>query len=153
MCNYNFMNLKFKLEIDKKQIINLVVGISGIYSLFFLVGLFAEKMYFLHYSRLKHSYYNRITGAYEVFTHPIGLVVNNFITWYCCWLYNVLFYSEPLPPIPNKNTFMCALCIVGDSILTLYAIMYTSYPAVVMFKACNLLMIILIGILCSRVKD
>ena len=34
-----------------------------------------------------------------------------------------------------------------------YAIYLTNYPVVMMFKSCNILSVILVGVLCSRVKD
>ena len=34
-----------------------------------------------------------------------------------------------------------------------YAIYLTNYPVVMMFKSCNILSVILVGVLCSRVVD
>jgi len=34
-----------------------------------------------------------------------------------------------------------------------YAIILVSYPIVTMFKSCNILPIILVGVICSRVKS
>ena len=34
-----------------------------------------------------------------------------------------------------------------------YAIYLTNYPVVMMFKSCNILSVILVGVLCSRVAD
>jgi hypothetical protein len=34
-----------------------------------------------------------------------------------------------------------------------YAIYLTNFPVVMMFKSCNILSVILVGVLCSRVKD
>jgi len=34
-----------------------------------------------------------------------------------------------------------------------YAIYMTSFPIVMMVKSCNILSVVLVGILCSRVKD
>jgi hypothetical protein len=33
------------------------------------------------------------------------------------------------------------------------AIIFVSYPIVIMFKSCNILVVILIGVFCSRVKN
>jgi len=33
------------------------------------------------------------------------------------------------------------------------AIMYASFPAVIMVKSCGLLSVIIVGVFCSRVKD
>ena len=34
-----------------------------------------------------------------------------------------------------------------------YAMILVSYPIVIMFKSCNILSVILVGVLCSRVTD
>ena len=34
-----------------------------------------------------------------------------------------------------------------------YAIYLTNYPVVMMFKSCNILSVILVGVMCSGVKD
>ena len=34
-----------------------------------------------------------------------------------------------------------------------YAIYLTNFPVVMMFKSCNILSVILVGVMCSRVKD
>lgn len=55
--------------------------------------------------------------------------------------------------IPTKNSLICAIIVFISSITNNYAIISVSYPIVSMFKSCNILSVILIGVFCSRVKN
>ena len=43
--------------------------------------------------------------------------------------------------------------VVVSTLTYSYAVMLTNYPVVMMFKSCNLVSVLLVGILCSRVRD
>lgn len=55
--------------------------------------------------------------------------------------------------IPHKNAAICGLTVVISTLTYTYAIYLTNFPVVMMFKSCNILSVILVGVLCSRVKD
>lgn len=55
--------------------------------------------------------------------------------------------------IPTKNSARCAITVAISTLTYTYAIYLTNFPVVMMFKSCNLISVILVGVLCSRVKD
>ena len=48
---------------------------------------------------------------------------------------------------------MCAATVFISSLTNNYAILFVSFPIVIMFKSCNILSVILIAVMCSRVRD
>ena len=70
------------------------------------------------------------------------------------YIYNCLFLKESnKTPIPAKNSIICGAILFISSITNNFAIILISYPIVVMFKSCNILTVIMIGVFCSRVKN
>jgi uncharacterized membrane protein len=61
--------------------------------------------------------------------------------------------SQDRVDIPFKNSFYCAVTVAISTLTYTYAIYLTNFPVVMMFKSCNILSVILVGVLCSRVKD
>jgi hypothetical protein len=55
--------------------------------------------------------------------------------------------------IPAKKSAICAVTVAISTLTYTYAIYLTNFPVVMMFKSCNLISVILVGVLCSRVKD
>lgn len=55
--------------------------------------------------------------------------------------------------IPAKNSAICGLTVAISTLTYVYAIYLTNFPVVMMFKSCNILSVILVGVMCSRVKD
>jgi len=55
--------------------------------------------------------------------------------------------------IPAKKSAICAFTVCVSTLTYTYAIYMTNFPVVMMFKSCNILSVILVGVLCSRVKD
>lgn len=55
--------------------------------------------------------------------------------------------------MPLKNNLLCAFTTFVSSLTNNYAMIYVSYPIIMMFKSCNILSVILIALLCSRVKE
>lgn len=55
--------------------------------------------------------------------------------------------------IPGKKAVLCAITVIISTLTYTYAIYLTNYPIVMMFKSCNILSVILVGVLCSRVTD
>lgn len=73
------------------------------------------------------------------------------ITWIIGNLYN-----RTLPKrvdIPQKNSFYCAVVVFISTITYTWAVAKTSFPVVMAFKSCNLLSVLMVAILCTRVKE
>ena len=74
------------------------------------------------------------------------------------WLLGELINSyqiraEDRTRIPDKNAAICGLTVAISTLTYTYAIYMTNYPVVMMFKSCNILSVILVGVLCSGVKN
>ena len=75
-------------------------------------------------------------------TYILGAIVNYFT-----------IPSHERVAIPAKNAALCGLTVSISTLTYTYAIYLTNYPVVMMFKSCNILSVILVGVMCSRVKD
>lgn len=82
------------------------------------------------------------------------IAVEKAIIWILGLIYNrFTLPKESRKTLPVKNNLFCALTVFLSSITNNYAMILVSYPIVVMFKSCNILSVILVGVLCSRVTD
>ena len=101
------------------------------------------------------KYVNDITAEEEKFhwgaaflifpcgiTYLIGTIINLFI-----------IPANERIAIPHKNSITCGVAVAISTLTYTYAIYMTNFPVVMMFKSCNILSVILVGIMCSRVKD
>jgi hypothetical protein len=61
--------------------------------------------------------------------------------------------AEDRVNIPDQKAALCGFTVAVSTLTYTYAIYLTNFPVVMMFKSCNILSVILVGILCSRVKD
>lgn len=75
-------------------------------------------------------------------TYIIGALVNYF-----------QIPKDQRTNIPHKNSAICGLTVAISTLTYTYAIYLTNFPVVMMFKSCNILSVILVGVMCSRVKD
>lgn len=73
------------------------------------------------------------------------------MTWLIGHLYNKTLEKPTI--IPNKNSFICGLLVFVSTLTYTYAVTKTSFPIVMAFKSCNLLSVLLVAILCTRVKE
>ena len=55
--------------------------------------------------------------------------------------------------MPSKNLVICGFIIFFSSITNTEAIYMVSFPLTIMVKSCNIMSVILVGVLCSRVTD
>lgn len=55
--------------------------------------------------------------------------------------------------IPANKSAMVGLVVNINSFTYNEAVIYASFPAVIMVKSCSLLSVILVGVFCSKVKD
>lgn len=105
--------------------------------------------------RIKEEYVNDVTGVSEKFSFPAGfLIFPNGMTWLLGSIIN--HFQIPRADrthIPAKNAIVCGITVAISTLTYTYAIYFTNYPVVMMFKSCNILSVILVGVLCSRVKD
>lgn len=104
--------------------------------------------------RIKQKYSDAL-GFESIFTYPVGLLIfPTGITWAVGWLVNQC--TIPLSEhthIPPKKALLCAITVSISTITYTYAIYWSNYPVVMMVKSCNILSVILVSVLCSRVKD
>ena len=95
------------------------------------------------------------TSQEESFIWPSGfLIFPCGITWIIGSIVNQ-FQIDPQDRvhIPTKNALLCATTVSISTLTYTYAIYLSNFPVVMMFKSCNILSVILVGVLCSRVKD
>ena len=72
------------------------------------------------------------------------------VTWVIGYLYNRTLPNKV--NIPEKNTLICGALVFVSTITYTWAVAKTSFPIVMAFKSCNLLSVLLVAILCTRVK-
>jgi hypothetical protein len=104
---------------------------------------------------LKEKYLNNYTQEQDHFDWASG-----FLIFPCgiTWLVGAIINRFQIKPeervnIPNKNAALCGFTVAVSTLTYTYAIYLTNFPVVMMFKSCNILSVILVGVLCSRVKD
>lgn len=104
---------------------------------------------------MKEAYTNDWTGAEEKFKYPSAfLIFPCAMTWLLGELINKYqIRAEDRTYIPAKNAAMCGVTVAISTLTYTYAIYLTNYPVVMMFKSCNILSVILVGVLCSGVKN
>ena len=72
------------------------------------------------------------------------------VTWIIGNLYNRTLPNRVA--IPEKNSLICGALVFVSTITYTWAVAKTSFPIVMAFKSCNLLSVLLVAILCTRVK-
>ena len=79
------------------------------------------------------------------------ILVPCLLTWIVGNLYNRRLHKRVV--IPEKNSFYCGIVVFISNITYTWAVAKTSFPVVMAFKSCNLLSVLLVAILCTRVKE
>jgi drug/metabolite transporter (DMT)-like permease len=104
---------------------------------------------------LTKTYENYDTKEQEKFSWAAG-----FLVFPCgiCYIIGAIINKYTIPAeeqidIPLKNSAICGVTVAISTLTYTYAIYMTNFPVVMMFKSCNILSVILVGIMCSRVKD
>ena len=93
-----------------------------------------------------------MTGEQSVLADKAILVFfPTLVTWVIGWLYNRTLPARVA--IPNKNSAICGGLVFVSTITYTWAVAKTSFPVVMAFKSCNLLSVLLVAILCTRVKE
>lgn len=64
-----------------------------------------------------------------------------------------MYRSDQVSCIPNYNGFKCGSAVALSTITYSYAIKLTNFPVVMMVRSCNVLSVVLVGVLFSGVKD
>jgi hypothetical protein len=77
--------------------------------------------------------------------------VPTFVTYIIGKLYNRRLTVRT--KIPQKNSLYCGAIIFISTITYTWATAMTSFPIVMAFKSCNILAILLVAMLCTRVRD
>jgi drug/metabolite transporter (DMT)-like permease len=78
-------------------------------------------------------------------------MVPTLVTWIIGNIYNRTLPQKT--KIPEKNSLICGVIVFVSTITYTWATAMTSFPVVMAFKSCNILSILLVAILCTRVKD
>ena len=109
---------------------------------------------FLNSHSIKADYVNNRTGYTNPAIYcPEGLVfMPAFVTWTLGTLYNHFFVPENTY-IPNKNAFYCGMAAFVSTYTYTHAIVKTNFPVVMVFKSSNILSVILVALICTRVKE
>lgn len=86
------------------------------------------------------------------FRYPIVLLIFPYLTG---WLVGKLWASKTgeIVWLPRKNLMMTAAMVLIGTLTYNIAILFTSYPVVIMFKSCSILSAIIVGVCFSRVRD
>ena len=104
---------------------------------------------------MKEEYYNNVTKEFDIYSEASAfLIIPYAITWAIGSFIN--HYTIPDAEkvvIPEKKAALCGLTVAISTLTYTYAIYLSSFPVVMMFKSCNILSVILVGVCCSRVKD
>jgi hypothetical protein len=135
-------------RIDKTKCIELVMGIVGINITFVVSGVLFEWM-------TKLTYTNIETGTNEYFRSAVGLIaIERGIVWLLAEIWNhFTIPRSQAVKMPSKNLAICGFIIFFSSVTNTEAIYMVSFPLTIMVKSCNILSVILVGVLCSRVTD
>jgi hypothetical protein len=97
-------------------------------------------------------YVNIRTGEEQVLPDKAILVFfPTLVTWVIGAIHNHSISQRV--SIPNKNTSICGALVFVSTITYTWAVTKTSFPIVMAFKSCNLLSVLLVAILCTRVKE
>ena len=104
---------------------------------------------------LKQKYANDYTGNLEQFTWPAGTLI---FPCALTWLTGAIINRFTIPAnervaIPDKKSAKCGLMVSISTLTYSYAVLLTNYPVVQMFKSCNLISVLLVGLCCSQVRD
>lgn len=120
----------------------------GINITFVICGILFEWM-------TKQYYQNVVTGKYDLFQSAVGLIcIERGIVWALASVYNFLTIPQTeKTKMPSRNVAMCGFIIFFSSITNTEAIYMVSFPLTIMVKSCNILSVILVGVLCSRVRS
>ena len=86
------------------------------------------------------------------FKYPIVLLIFPYLTG---WLVGSLWAKKTgeVVELPRKNLMYTAAMVMVGTLTYNIAILFTSYPVVIMFKSCSILSAIIVGVCFSRVRD
>lgn len=106
---------------------------------------------------MKMPYLNIRTGEHEQFSNSNAFIlVPSIIAWIMGALCNRQAQdtgTKEKKEVPIKNVVVTAGLILLTSLAMTRAIYVTNYPLVTLFKSCNLLSVLTVGVFCSRVKE
>lgn len=73
------------------------------------------------------------------------------VTWLLGNLYNR--HLQDRTDIPQKKSAVAGLCVFTSTVTYTFAVAKTSFPIVMAIKSCSLLSVLLVAVLCTRVKE
>ena len=143
---------KQNLAISDNPTIKLIWGTLGIYFCFFSVSLLDQKMYVITKCRFKNHYQSFANPEQsQLFQYPILLVtMQNLSGYLISKLFNMA--NESKEHVPFTYYLKAGLLSVTSNITFNMGMIYTSLPLALLFRSCNLLSVILVGVCCSKVQ-
>lgn len=135
-------------NIDRKKAFEMILGIVGINVSFLIVGVLYEKI-------TSTQYENNSNNQLQPFRITAGFImVERFLNYLFGLIYRHFTLSrQRRTEIPKKNSSITGFMIFLSSIVMTESMYLVSYPFIIMSKSCNLISVILVGLLCSRVRS
>lgn len=135
-------------NIDRKKAFEMILGIVGINVSFLIVGVLYEKI-------TSTQYENNSNNQLQPFRITAGFImVERFLNYLFGLIYRHFTLSrQQRTDIPTKNSSITGFMIFLSSIVMTESMYLVSYPFIIMSKSCNLISVILVGLLCSRVRS
>lgn len=103
---------------------------------------------------MKLPYENNLTGEMENFNSSNAFILfPSLVSWVIgYWGNRRDKASGEVPVVPEMSWLKSAALILAGALTMTKAIYLTTFPLVTLFKSCNLLSVIAVGIFCSKVK-
>ena len=135
-------------NIDRKKAFEMILGIVGINVSFLIGGVLYEKI-------TSTQYENNSNNQLQPFRITAGFImVERFLNYLFGLIYRHFTLSkQQRTDIPTKNSSITGFMIFLSSIVMTESMYLVSYPFIIMSKSCNLISVILVGLLCSRVRS
>lgn len=103
---------------------------------------------------MKNPYENKVTGEMETFQNSNAFILlPSAVSWIIGHIYNLIYKPDREVTVPQANWIKSSVLVILGALSMTRAIYETSYPLVTLFKSCNLLSVLVIGIFFSRVKE
>lgn len=112
----------------------------GIFSLYFVFGLFQEKINRGDYDGERFTFPQALVFFQCVFNTIFAKIISNFIT-------------KPGPDnTPTSIYATCSLCYMGAMVASNQALQYINYPTQVLGKSCKPIPVMILGVLLAKKK-
>lgn len=101
---------------------------------------------------MKYKYVNRFTGEESLFENSNSFILfPSIVAWLMGEIWGKIDSNHTKVTIPKKNLMIVSGLILLSALAMTKAIYETNFPLVILFKSCNILSVITVGVFCSRV--